>query len=88
MTAEVIENRGDELVVSSDLGSYGKYSVSTVYMENEEAIFNKDGNKISISDIPEGSMIKIEFGGSVLEVVSAPLVGIIKIEIIETPSVD
>ena len=85
MTAEVLENRGNVLVVSSYSGSHGKYSVSTGYMENEEAVFDKDGNKISMSDIPEGSMIKIEYGGSSLEASPAIMIGIIKIEIIEMP---
>ena len=84
MNAEVLENRGNALLVSSRSEPYGKYSVS--FMENKEAVFDKDGNKISISDIPEGSTVKIEYDGWILEVSPGRIHGTSKIEIIETPS--
>ena len=84
MNAEVLENRGNALLVSSRSEPYGKYSVS--FVKNKEVVFDKDRNKISISDIPEGSTVKIEYDGEILEISPGAIWGTSKIEIIETPS--
>ena len=84
--ASVIENHENSLLVAgipeNDINHRGQFFVSFAH-ENSTNVLDMNNRQINLSDIPDGSLILIEYKGGVMETYPGQIHGAVFIQILE-----